>query len=327
MSQTLQFTAAVFSSREDIETLARTITFLLQADRANAAIAIDVLVNGNESLARKCAEQFRQSTCCPIRIFHFSYADKAETWNEYVHSFHPGGDYTFFLDGYAAVEPQALLALVHAHRAQPEALAASGIQRYGPSARRVTAWQMARGGLSGNLYMLPYSTISRLRQARFRLPVGIYRTDSTLGAALFIDLDPERAGWNPNRIVTVPQASFTYPIPRFWRWKDLRTFARRRMRQARGLLENRAIRDHFLIRRRPVTELPTTAFELVAEWIARNPAEASRLFLRSPLAWFAYKSWSPVRVPAQPPVAPVIVHASSVDAMQPGNSQSRAARV
>ena len=161
MSQTLQFTAAVFSSREDIETLARTITFLLQADRANAAISIDVLVNGNESLARKCAEQFRQSTYCPIRIFHFSYADKAKTWNEYVHSFHPGGDYTFFLDGYAAVEPQALLALVHAHRAQPEALAASGIQRYGPSARRVMAWQMARGGLSGNLYMLPCSTISR----------------------------------------------------------------------------------------------------------------------------------------------------------------------
>ena len=210
-----------------------------------------MLVNGNESLAHRCAEQFRQSTYCPIRIFHFSYADKAETWNEYVHSFHPGGDYTFFLDGYAAVEPQALLALVHAHRAQPEALAASGIQRYGPSARRVLAWQMARGGLSGNLYMLPYSTISRLRQARFRLPVGIYRTDSTLGAALFIDLDPERAVWNPNRIVTVPQASFTYPIPRFWRWKDLRMFARRRMRQARGLLENRAIRDHFLIRRRP----------------------------------------------------------------------------
>jgi len=104
-------------------------------------------------------------------------------------------------------------------------------------------------------------------------------------------------------------------------------FARRRMRQARGLLENRAIRDHFLIRRRPTTELPTTAFELVAEWIARNPAEASRLFLRSPLAWFAYKTWSPVRVPAQPPVAPVIVHASSVEALQPGNSQTRAARV
>ena len=79
MSQTLQLTAAVFSSREDIETLTRTITFLLQADRADATLAIDVLVNGNESLARKCAEQFRQSTCCPIRIFHFSYADKAET--------------------------------------------------------------------------------------------------------------------------------------------------------------------------------------------------------------------------------------------------------
>ena len=199
VSQTLQFTAAVFSSREDIESLARTITFLLQADRANAALAIDVLVNGNESLARKCAEQFRQSNC-PIRIFHFSYADKANTWNEYVHSFHPGGDYTFFLDGYAAVEPQALVALVHAHRVQPEALAASGVQRYGPSARRVMAWQMARGGLSGNLYMLPYSTISRLRQARFRLPVGIYRTDSTLGAALFLDLDSERADGVPTAL-------------------------------------------------------------------------------------------------------------------------------
>ena len=106
-----------------------------------------------------------------------------------MHRFHPGGDYTFFLDGYAAIEPGALLALVHAHRVQPEALAASGIQRYGTfctsryglaDGKGRTMWQPLHAAMM----------LSRLRQVRFRLPVGIYRLYPTLAAALFLDLDP-----------------------------------------------------------------------------------------------------------------------------------------
>jgi hypothetical protein len=281
---------AVFTAREDRSTLERTVRAASLAAAHFKAAVIDVLVNGNPVLA----EAFRGSAHdlpgnVALRLWSFSKPDKANTWNVYVHSVVPDVALSFFVDGYAAVDVNSLVDMHAAFSGNPQALAISGVQSMGPSAKTLLRRQLSAGGICGNLYALPAETIRRIRSSSFRMPLGIYRTDPSLGAALCFNLDPSQNDWNPARLLTVPSAGFQYRAPRPWRFADWRALLRRRLRQARGMLESRALRQHFEVDRRSPSELPSTAFDLVTRWCDSQQAECRQLLRRSPIVKLAYR--------------------------------------
>lgn len=299
---------AVFTAREDRPTLERTVRAAVLAASHFKNCVIDVLVNGNPGLAEAFSGiEMDLPFNVGLRLWSFPQPDKANAWNLYVHSIVPDVAFSFFVDGYAAVDANAFLDMHTAYTDNPQALAVSGVQSMGPSAELLLRRQLSQGGICGNLFAVPARTIRSIRLSGFRMPFGIYRTDPSLGAALCFNLDPSRNDWNPARLLTVPSAGFQYRAPRPWRFSDWRALFRRRLRQARGVLESRALRQHFEIERRSPSELPATAFDLVTRWCDSQATESRQLLRRSPLIRSAFRQLLKAGPPAFSAEAPTLL--------------------
>ena len=288
---------AIIASRESVETLASTVQAALAAAAPDAVI--DVLVNGNPGLARQFAEW---STSVPgadrLRVWSIPQGDKAHALNEYIHRIWPDGRLAFFLDGYARPRPDGLARLAASLASAPEAFGASGVPSSGRSAPALRTEMLRTNGFHGNMHAIPVHAMRALRELGFRLPLGLYRTDSLVGAVLKFGLDPARHGWEQQRIVVDADATWDVPGQSDLTFKNIKAQFKRRLRQAQGDLENRAVRDHLALRGLPINRLPKTASELVLQWINAHPAEARQLYLKNPLRFSAVlkarapKDWS-----------------------------------
>lgn len=292
---------AVFSARETPEILHGTVLAAVEASRGFATCC-DVIVNGpSGALARGLSERLGQDEALPpgvvLRIFHVPVADKAHAWNAYVHELWPGAALAFFIDGYARVMPDALSSIRRGIGDDAEILGGTGVPTQGRSASRLRAQMLRHGGIHGNLYALRGWVMEHFRATGFRLPFGLYRTDSTVGSAVKFRLDPARHEWNERRLFVDAGATWTVAEAVRSPLHLLRGQFRRRLRQAQGMLENRAVRQHLAVEHRKPEALPKTAHALVLDWVERHGDEARTLFRRHPLAWLAYRRF---------PLAPAI---------------------
>jgi hypothetical protein len=289
-----RWSLAIFSSRESASQLVEIVGAAAHADRGGATLTIDLLVNGNQRLAEEMRETLSSAGAWPsgtsVRLWAVPQPDKAETWNRYLHTLMPASDLAFFMDGYVTIEREALARMADAMRRRPHALAASCVPRVGPSAEALRRhFEREGGGFHGNLYVFAASTCSMLRATGFRLPAGIYRNDSALGAALAFNFEPARHPWRWDRIVLVPEARYSVPVAHPLRVADLKGLLRRRMRQAQGSLEKRALKAHLNRDRRPAWAWSSTARGLILDWAAAHPDEARTLLWEDPLAWLTLR--------------------------------------
>jgi hypothetical protein len=298
---------AIFSSRETHRVLRSAVDALVAAARASTTI--DVLVNGNPVLADELVLGLRQThqptPGVRTRVWHIALGDKAHSWNTYIHQLWPAGEVTCCVDGYVHVRRGALDALANELARQPDALAATGIPTVGRSAKSMGETMKREGGIHGNLFALKRSTMDALRTSGFRLPLGLYRVDATIGAALAFGLDPSRHPWAPlQRIALTTDAIWDLEVKRFWRWSDVRAQLRRRDRQAQGVLENRAVSHWLATCRRPPHRMPDTAAALVQWWALQAPAsfdELCRSSRRVARAWQQLREPRDWAAAAQPP--------------------------
>ena len=302
------WTVAIFSSREPADILAATLMAAIEAIKGVRAV-IDVVVNGNEVLARQFSEVAMASSAgwskyCVVRVWYIQGADKAHAWNQYVHMIWPGSAIAFFVDGYARVKSDAFHLIASGLDGVPTALGASGVPTVGRHARRLREEMMKNGGIHGNLYALRGEVMCRLRAGGIRLPVSIYRTDSTLGAVINFNLNPHLNPWDPRRMFVHPDATWDF-VPLNWaNLCDLKSHWKRVARQAQGDLENAAVKNHLAIHKRSPEALPRTTMELIGGWIASNRREAYTMFLRGPLrllAWQKLKRSTPMQGLDVPP--------------------------
>lgn len=276
---------AIFASREETVSLEATIRAVSVA--APSSTVIDVLINGNAALGIDIVKVF--GTASPpgptIRVWSFALADKANAWNWYVHDIWSPASSTFFVDGYVRVRPDALSALRRAASDAPRSLAATGVPTSGRSSAGLRSEMLSAGGLHGNLYMLTRSSIELIRARRFRLPLGIYRTDSTLGAALSFAMDPASNEWSPRTFIAVSaHATWDRDVETLLSYRALNSYFKRRQRQAQGILENAAVSDHLASRKLRPETLPRTVEELVLEWARASSAQVHRITRRSLLS-------------------------------------------
>jgi len=302
-----KWSAAVLAARETPERLRRTMEAIWAS--TSPPPLLDVVVNGNVELGQSIAE-FARTHPVPVgqtvRVWFIPAGDKANAWNQYVHRLWIGVGQVYFVDGYVSVLPETFAILNRElGDSDDHVLAIAPMPRQGRSARALRQQMEAAGGIHGNLYGLKEDTLRRLKTMPFRLPLGIYRTDPTMGAVLAYDMDPARNEWDMRGRVRVSgQTSWETDQRAWWRIGTLVDQVKRRVRQAQGMLENAALRAHLAERRRSPAELPATARELVFDWIAAKPGRALWLFLFHPLTLIALKGLDDQRDWSDENVAP-----------------------
>jgi hypothetical protein len=294
----------IIASREAPPILEATLRRTLASVHKHAVV--DVLINGNEDLAKQfgvlMAPLMRANPRTELRLWSISLGDKAHALNTYVHEIWPGDGIAYFVDGYVRPNEDAFRLLEQALKQNPDAWCASGVPSVGHSAKTLRREQITEHGIHGNLFCLGHETMQRLRSSGFRLPLGIYRTDPTIGAAIKYSLDPRSNPWNPGRIAVEENASWETDVKKWWSRSDLQAQIKRRIRQAQGDLENQAVKHHLAEKKRLPEEMPDTVLELVQTWIHEDPSEARKL-LGNPLRRYAYgqlchpKDWSLAALP------------------------------
>jgi hypothetical protein len=242
-----------------------------------------------------------------IRVWQIALGDKAHAWNEYLRCIWPGSRVAFFIDGYAQVKPDALTSLASGLDATSEAWAATGVPTCGRSAGKLRHAMLTEGGIHGSLHAVRGDVLARMRDQGFRLPLGLYRTDGLVGAAICFSMNPAEQRWNSQRVLISPTAGWSYQPLRWWKPADLRTHVKRLLRQSQGLLENSAIKEHLAARRQAPESLPETTAELVEDWVRRNPALVRKCFLRHPLSYAALRRLRDPRDWSQAAIAPRLV--------------------
>jgi hypothetical protein len=307
------WSVAIIAARESITTLSRCIDAALIACDGRQAV-IDVVINGNPILAQATAARVQEGGfargAATLRVWSIPAGDKAHAWNQYVHDIWPGGDMVFFVDGYAEVRPDAFEALRRRLAAAPDALGVTGVPSAGRSAAGQREYMLRHGGFHGNMHALSGSALDTLRKKGIRLPLGLYRTDSLIGAALLLQLAPESNKWDTSRIVVAGDATWDVQGLASLTLKNVLSQVKRRLRQAQGELENRAVREHLSVRRLPLEQLPGTAHELVNRWVSEQRGQAWRMYLRNPFCLHAAcklrrgRDWSQAHTP------PALLHSA-----------------
>lgn len=299
---------AVFAARENAETLAATLRSIVNA--ACKPTVIDVMVNGNPGLATHLISHIKLINKCSamatVRLWVVHLGDKAHAWNQYVHHVCPGANLYFFVDGYVCLEPDALQLLDDGLAANHESLAGTGVPSTGRTAVSLRQQMLAEGGIHGNLFVLKAQTLHTLQQRHFNLPLGIYRTDPTLGAALAFGLDPSTHAWDIKaRVFVHPQATWTTSEKKWWRYAELKSQFKRMLRQGQGILENKAVENFLAVQKHSPEQLPRTAAELVLAWVKNNPREATAVLWGAPLSRLALqkfrepRDWSSANISPQ----------------------------
>ena len=288
MVKIFPWAVAIIAARETIDTLAQTIRAAEEASAGKDAI-IDVLVNGNPDLARQTGAWVQASPWAgaTVRVWSIPRGDKAHAWNEYVHRIWQSGRTAFFLDGYAQPVVDALARLEASLGQDGDVLGATGVPSSGRSALSLRERMVREGGFHGNMHAITADAMMQLRATGVRLPLGLYRTDSLIGAILLFRLDPASHRWDRRRIVVNPEATWHVSGATGLSFKKAVGQFKRRLRQAQGDLENRAVRDYLSVRRAPVNAMPKTARELVLSWIDANPGEARHLYMGNPFRLYA----------------------------------------
>lgn len=283
-----RWSVAVFTSREDLAAAVTTVDAVLAAVDVHETV-VDVLVNGNDGLARELASQY-QATDHPVsglttlRIWRLPLHDKAATWNAFIYTIAPEADVVFFVDGYAGVAPGRLTRLAHRLHESPAALAAAAVPSVGRSAALMRARMVVEPQIHGSLYALRGDTARALRLAAFRMPLGMYRVDSLLSSVVALNLAPASSPWSYDRIAMAEDATWSLRSDRLASRRGFRTHVKRFVRQALGVLEAQAFKEFLVVRQAPLASLPPTDLELVTDWMKRRPARAVATIVRHPLA-------------------------------------------
>lgn len=281
----IDVSVALFSSRETVGTLVRSVAAALRALEGFNAV-LDVVVNGNPALAGEFAdyirnEQNRIGGNVRVRCWSLACGDKAHALNTHIHVLWPVARTTVFIDGYVEIDDRSIVQLDKALAENPDALGATGVPTVGHSATRLRHRMTTRGGIHGNLFALCAGAMHTIRRIGFFLPLGLYRGDPMIGAALCKRFEPAGQKWDPQTIIVLPDVSWRFEPLRWWRPKDIVTHFKRMSRQHQGRLENLAFRNFFIRRQQGLDKLPRTVLEMIETWIDAAPEEAAEVLERS----------------------------------------------
>ncbi len=257
---------AVYCQNED-DRLAACLAGIYHATEG-IRVAVTVLVNGSTdgsaAIAHAWTERDRTGAF-DVSVVETAHADKSEAINRFFYELRRPAEFYFGIDGFTIVEPDALKTMVVALREDGHAHAASGYCTNG----RTELGVGGPGALRGCFYALRGSFVQMIVSRNIRLPLGLYRGDGLLGSMVAHSLDPVRKRWDNARALQVAGARYSIRQLSVVKPSDLRRQFRRRVRQARGVLENAAIKE--IIYRRGFEGLPSNADVMIDQYLLILP--------------------------------------------------------
>jgi glycosyltransferase involved in cell wall biosynthesis len=246
---------------------------------------VSVILNGTTDESVNIIKALKFSNCL-VSVYSISIADKANAINQFIYGLHQDADVCFFVDAYVRIGKSSLSAMALALQKNSHAVAASGIPLTGRSATATAENTMKGGVLNGQFYALRRTFLDALISMNIKLPLQLYRGDGLIGSLAAHNLDAMGTNWDNGRIIGVRQATFEITPLSPLKPADLKRQFRREIQQARGRVENQAIKS--IIYTSGYTALPANANEMIRTWIKTNtPAPKSlkdQLFLRLALA-------------------------------------------
>lgn len=284
------YAVAIFVSRESTERAMRTIVSALAS--ALPGTVIDVLINGNPELARSLPSLCRNISVPKekrLRLWNIELGDKANAWNQFAHSVFEDQEIVWFMDGYVTPIEGSFLSMQEGLKNHSSVLGATGVPTDGVSAARLQNEMRESGGLHGNLFCVRGSVIKRIADQEIRLPLGLYWVDGLVCALLNFNLKPSDHEWNPKRVWIDYQATWASDSLGALNMEGLMIQVRRAFRQARGRVENLALRDFLHTRKRNPETLPNSVNELVSNWVKENPLQAASSILSRPWRLYALR--------------------------------------
>jgi hypothetical protein len=205
-----------------------------------------------------------------VSVFEIAFGDKANAWNHFIHRFRPPASVYFFVDAYAVVQPFAFDQLSKAIASSNGVNAATALPTTGRSAASLSRRIRETHGLHGSLHALRRDFVDRICARKIRLPIGLYWGDGLIGAMAMFDLEPCRDVWTPSRIAVAEGATWKHRPLSLIRVSDLMRQLNRMVRQARGRMENVALKP--IIREAGFEGLPAFSDSMLQAWIAQDPA-------------------------------------------------------
>lgn len=244
------------------------------------------MINDNAKLSAEVREivkeKFKEFN---IAIWDFLLGDKLNCWNQYCCKIREISYLHVFVDGYVRVFENSLkLFLEYCGAHAP--LGMTGIPTFGKSADKLRQEMLRNGGIHGNLYALPETTIEALCSRGFRLPIGLYRTDPLIGAVINYNFDPVNNDWDPKGIHVLNDVSWYYTPQKWYSMRDVYSQFKRYLRQGRGIIENKAIKSMLEEEKRSISEFPLFARELCGKYLSKSPIGVlEKIF--NPSLWIA----------------------------------------
>ena len=237
-------------ARNEAQHLPRCIAALDAACRntkgEDVDICIHILVNGctddTGAVARVLAAADPR-----IKIHELPVGDKAHAWNDYVYRI-AKNDRTraaahIFLDGDIRPGPGAIAALSQALKDAPGAYGAAALPASGRSRGKWASRLRRDNYLSGNLYALSDTALTRFRLQQLRLPFGAKGEDGIITYLLLTNLIGGADDQYRERIVVAEGACFEFDRLAF-NMRDIAIYARRLRRYS-----ERHFQKHILYRR------------------------------------------------------------------------------
>ncbi len=200
---------AVMAHNEEAS-IAQSIAAVLSQEGFGPDGKITVLENGSsDTTAEIVAKIARENPA--VELCSIALGDKANAWSYYVFNLSPRipADAHVFLDGDVIMRPGSLQAMRDTLEASPDALAVSGLPYGGRTADTWRARVMRDHGMPGNFYALRGSTVEKMRQDGWCLPVGYMGDDTFLQWLLKRRLRPQNAP-DKTAIQPVKGAGFDY---------------------------------------------------------------------------------------------------------------------
>lgn len=294
----LAFDIAVFAVNE-----AATIgACIASIDRACAGrdAHISVLLNGTTDNSIEIVKAMRLSHAA-MTVYRFPVADKANAINYYLYELRREATVHFGVDAYTRIDEASFRAIAEAFEADRKALIASALPVSGRSAKSVAANTMKGGMISGQCYGLRPDFVDRLIAGNHRLPLQLYRVDGLLGSMACHNLDALGQPWDTTRLIGVADARFALTPLSIFKLRDIRRQYHREIRQARGAMENAAIKT--VIYTKGYGGLPDNANDLLKEWLKLHQPSPGSLratyFTRLALRQLALSQNSPATEPLQ----------------------------
>ncbi len=274
---------AVFARNEQ-NTIFKCLTAIAAACQSST-FRVSILINGSTDRTLDVALSHPLVSKGSADIFVIEYGDKANAINRFIYDIRCDAQAYFFIDAYTEIGATALAALERPLALDPVLNASSGVPSIGRSARLLAQQMIRSSGLVGGLFALRRRFVDAFCERHLRLPIGLYRVDGLIGSMAMHDLDPVKNPWRTELVQVVPEATWNQRVLSLYRVRDILHQFNRMLRQARGRLENSAIKS--VIYRSGYEGLPDSTDRMILDWLSSLSMPERLRWYRSPLVALA----------------------------------------